>query len=71
MTANQNFENEPYRIHPENPSLIVVCSCCFPGKTILDLFPDLSGATISHGICPGHDAIYRNELAELRKNVLR
>lgn len=58
------FENEPYEVTAEN--FIKVCSCCYPGKSILALFPELSHCTISHGICPGHSAIYLKELREFK-----
>ena len=43
---------QPYRIVGEN--LISVCMCCFPGRSIIERFPDLRGVNISHGICKAH-----------------
>ena len=43
---------EPYKVI--NAEMISVCATCYPGDSIVRLFPDLAGVKISHGICPGH-----------------
>jgi len=51
---------EPYKIVG---NMVTVCMCCFPGQSILSLFPDLSGLEISHGICQRHADRWKAEIA--------
>lgn len=64
---NEQFANEPYKVSAEVPHFITVCASCFPGDSILSLFPDLKGCNISHSICPGHATLFRRELAKFAK----
>jgi hypothetical protein len=51
---------EPYKIVGNT---VTVCMWCFPGDSILSLFPDLKGLAISHGICQRHSDRWMSELA--------
>lgn len=52
---------EPYKL--VTPTMVSVCCCCFPGKSIFSLFPDLQGNDISHGICQRHAARWKDDLS--------
>lgn len=43
--------SEPYTMRE---GCVCVCAACFPGDSIFKLFPDLKGATLSHGYCRPH-----------------
>jgi hypothetical protein len=34
--------------------IVSVCCMCFPGSSIVDLFPELKGSRLSHGYCQNH-----------------
>lgn len=35
---------------------IATCAWCYPGQKIIEVFPELAGRSISHGICRAHKA---------------
>lgn len=55
---------EPYEVTTEQR--ITVCAWCFPGETIYNLFPDLRGVQINHGMCQGHAELSRRQIAAIR-----
>jgi hypothetical protein len=61
--------NEPYTVKEEG--IICVCAACFPGNSIVALFPDLAGSKLSHGYCPGHAAEFLAGFKSLRKHFAK
>lgn len=49
----------PYKIVE---GVVTCCAWCFPGETIIQLYPELTGMKISHGMCATHMAGFRREL---------
>lgn len=58
--ADMDGGNEPFTIREDN--IVSVCGDCFPGRSIFDIFPDLAGHDISHGICQRHMRRFKMKL---------